>query len=868
MKKIAFWIAAVAGFAAFLVWFPRSYSATAAGASRMALTREQAIARAATAARELTGTDVSGWQAELQYSNRDFLHFWQARDGREPLDFLASGLEIEIAFAKDRQSLTVALCSNGRVCAVRTRPARGSGGGGRRRASRPAEDADDDDPDPNPDQDSPDQDSPDQDSNAPPRPPDAPDARRPRDGRGPQGPGPFPGIRFGRGFGQRKGPPPADEPGQLEAPKPTPAAKSTAPAIPALATQAMRLLTGEFSSAFQPTPSAEASEYLWSATTPSSDQVRWEVRVRLDGDKLRDATLRAVIPESVRSQFRPQIVSSGEPARVAYAGVVTTGTVILCIIFAFAAFRGMMDIRSARTAGILYFATAVLASLPGTFSGAGRKAGPVEVGVPLLFFSFAAIAVVAIGQGWAREMEWPRWFTFRLFLQWQWRSRALGASLLAGVAWAGLLSAIPSIIVATGAFGQASWSDRLFLRPMLTASPVLTALHPWFELGSLALFVVLLPGISRRVGVPAVIWVVAAVLGGGLLFLTTPMRAGMEPLIANALLTFLALGLLYVSYDLMAVLVAGKASVVLTLAAAYLQTDNAAISASGLYLLGAFASFGVAAFVLMRRGIDVEPIDTVAARYLSQREKLKAEFTLAQQAQQRMLPSDPPEMPGFSLAATCQPAREVGGDLYDYFRLADGRYGFCVADVSGKGMSAALYMTLTKGLLTASSNESHTLSTLVSDINRHLHHACKRKVFVTAAVAAIDPSSRSVEYIRAGHNPVLHYSAATGTAIYRKPGGIGLGLTGGALFERGTRTEHFHLALGDLLLLYSDGVTEAMNNGLELYGEDRLVDAVQRYAPSHRSASTLLEVLRQDLFEFMGDEPAHDDITMLILQAR
>ena len=137
------------------------------------------------------------------------------------------------------------------------------------------------------------------------------------------------------------------------------------------------------------------------------------------------------------------------------------------------------------------------------------------------------------------------------------------------------------------------------------------------------------------------------------------------------------------------------------------------------------------------------------------RMRLEAEFEVARKAQQDALPAAAPAMEGYTLAGSCEPAQQVGGDLYDYFSLADGRLGIAVADVSGKGVPAALYMMVTKGLLAATTRDSSDLSYILQQINRHLYRACKKKVFVTLAAVALDPATRRLQHGRAGHNPIV-----------------------------------------------------------------------------------------------------------------
>jgi sigma-B regulation protein RsbU (phosphoserine phosphatase) len=197
--------------------------------------------------------------------------------------------------------------------------------------------------------------------------------------------------------------------------------------------------------------------------------------------------------------------------------------------------------------------------------------------------------------------------------------------------------------------------------------------------------------------------------------------------------------------------------------------------------------------------------------------------------------------------------------------MANGRLGLCVADVSGKGVAAALYMTLTKGILAAAAPECDDVAELARHANRHIYAAGRRKVFVTAVFASLDPQSRTVEYVRAGHNPVLHRAGIDGETRYLQAPGMGLGMTNGVLFDRVTRVERITLAEGDSLVIYSDGVTEAMNAALEQYGEDRLLRLVRDSGSA--GASALVEAIRRDVAAFAGAQPPHDDITVLVLKA-
>ena len=249
----------------------------------------------------------------------------------------------------------------------------------------------------------------------------------------------------------------------------------------------------------------------------------------------------------------------------------------------------------------------------------------------------------------------------------------------------------------------------------------------------------------------------------------------------------------------------------------------------------------------------------------SERQVLLTEFAEAREAQMGMLPARAPAIPGYSLAAVCIPAREVGGDLYDIIPFRDGKWGFCVADVSGKGVPAALYMTMTKGVLASEQRVTSDLRALTLALNERLHQAAQKKIFVTMAFARLDPVTRCVELVRAGHNPVLWRRSARNETIWLKPGGLGLGLVGNKSFQRSLATQAIEMEPGDTLVLYSDGLTEAENTRVELFGEDRLQDILERSQSA--SADALIQEILASVEIFKEGADPHDDLTLLVLQA-
>jgi sigma-B regulation protein RsbU (phosphoserine phosphatase) len=206
----------------------------------------------------------------------------------------------------------------------------------------------------------------------------------------------------------------------------------------------------------------------------------------------------------------------------------------------------------------------------------------------------------------------------------------------------------------------------------------------------------------------------------------------------------------------------------------------------------------------------------------------------------------------------------VGGDLYDFFPLPGGRLGVAVGDVSGKGVPAALYMMMTRGLLSAGARDTGDLKYLLSQVNLHLYRTCKRKIFVTMAAVALDPAGGLCLYGRAGHNPAIWRRTGRGESVLLKSRGLGLGMVGAEAFMRSLEIRQLELEPGDALVLYSDGVTEAVNASMDQFGEERLLRSVDR--TDGRSAAEGRSMILRDVAQFMGATAPRDDITVVFVR--
>jgi sigma-B regulation protein RsbU (phosphoserine phosphatase) len=256
-------------------------------------------------------------------------------------------------------------------------------------------------------------------------------------------------------------------------------------------------------------------------------------------------------------------------------------------------------------------------------------------------------------------------------------------------------------------------------------------------------------------------------------------------------------------------------------------------------------------------------------REMEKKKRLEEELRIAREIQMSLLPQGPLTMPGLSIAGLCVPAREVGGDYYDFLPLDEHRTGILIADVAGKGTSAALYMAELKGLVLALSQAHASPRQLMIHANRIISTSLDSRSFITMTYAVIDASARTMTYARAGHTPLIHVPAARDGGRHAQilvPDGMVLGLRidQGERFERLLEEVTIPLEAGDLFVLFTDGISEAMNAQSDCFGEGRLGQLVEEHG--HLSSEELRERILREIQTFVGLADQHDDMTMILLK--
>jgi serine phosphatase RsbU (regulator of sigma subunit) len=247
-------------------------------------------------------------------------------------------------------------------------------------------------------------------------------------------------------------------------------------------------------------------------------------------------------------------------------------------------------------------------------------------------------------------------------------------------------------------------------------------------------------------------------------------------------------------------------------------------------------------------------------RTTAERERYQRELEIAHDIQQSFLPRAFPAVAGFDIAAHNVPARHVGGDFYDFIPLSNGRWGLLVADVSDKGVPAALFMALSRSLVRAYSLEYESVPAALAAFNAFVAADNPSSMFVTLFYATLEPEARRLAYINAGHNPPILVRGRERQVVLLRAHGIALGIWPEVELE-----EHpLQLEPEDVVVLYTDGVTEAFNAGHEMFGEERLIEVV-RGCPA-TSAQELLVAIEAEVATFTDGAAQSDDITLLVLR--
>jgi sigma-B regulation protein RsbU (phosphoserine phosphatase) len=255
---------------------------------------------------------------------------------------------------------------------------------------------------------------------------------------------------------------------------------------------------------------------------------------------------------------------------------------------------------------------------------------------------------------------------------------------------------------------------------------------------------------------------------------------------------------------------------------------------------------------------------------MAEKGRLEQEMFAAREIQQKLLPAGPLKVTGLAVTAFCEPAREVAGDYFDFLPITDTMVGLLIADVAGKGLAAGLYMAQLKVIVQSLSRLHHEPKTFLTAVNKVVSAKLDAKSYITMSYGVIDVERHEMTFARAGHCPLIHVPADQPAGMRKSrlltPDGlvVGLQIDDGTLFESILQEQTISLAPGDLVVWFTDGISETMNEAFDCFGEHRLCQVVEQYA--HLPFEQLRSYILAELRAFAGGADQHDDMTMILMR--
>ena len=253
---------------------------------------------------------------------------------------------------------------------------------------------------------------------------------------------------------------------------------------------------------------------------------------------------------------------------------------------------------------------------------------------------------------------------------------------------------------------------------------------------------------------------------------------------------------------------------------------------------------------------------------LAEQERLQKEMQVAQEIQHTLLPSEFPEIEGYEIASYYEAAKEVGGDYFDFVEVDKDTLGIVVADVSGKGVPGSLVMTMIRTALRTEARGNKNAADVLARVNDFVINDMKRGMFVTIFYVILDSKNRTINYASAGHNPMILYRGKTKKSYYFNPRGfpIGINLPDNTLFRKSIQSDTLRLLAEDVLLVYTDGITEAMNSQRDRFGDERFLSVIRNY--SDLKVDPLVDKIRDEINMFTKGHAQSDDITLVAIKEK
>lgn len=602
---------------------------------------------------------------------------------------------------------------------------------------------------------------------------------------------------------------------------------------------------------------------VWAARVASAG-IRSEIEGRVRDNRL--------IAWEVKYTPVQKPAPAGRAVRSMLAPFSYIGVLLFMVIFFFRKLRAdQMSLRAGLPTGIACAFATVLPFLLSTTESVLERMVPVVFLAPGAVLGF--MLVYGVSESVMRDRDADRLRSLEALQRGHFLFRPVGESLMRGVLFGGLAFGLATVMLHyLGPTARYTLEpDNSDARYYLSYAPALSLLGMAFvnvvfgEVTFRLFAISLLQRYFRSVWLVALLSALLAATAKKHLVWLEPMSL----MLAVNFLISLLLSIAYLRYDFLTALTGALSAQLFYLGMTLLYIP-AVHSASQAGLLLAVPLLLLAGGTVVRRyaldKVDVRTLEPDYVQRLAERERMARELEIARQIQQSFLPRHIPVVDGLDIASLCIPAHEAGGDYYDFIVFSPTRLGVVLGDVSGKGISAAFYMTLTKGIVKSLVREGLAPRDVLVRANQLFYENAERGIFVSLVFGIFDLQERILTCARAGHNPVIIATSETRAPQMISPPGIALGLEPGEVFGRSIAEKTVTLSAGDLFVFYTDGFTEARNMGMDEFGESRLAKLVCDV--SHESSAVIADRLRAHVKAFAGQAPQHDDMTLVVVKVR
>lgn len=552
---------------------------------------------------------------------------------------------------------------------------------------------------------------------------------------------------------------------------------------------------------------------------------------------------------------------------------------VFIVVFFRRAMARLLDVKSAlvdaMVLGILQGIFVILFTW--NFSEAMNSAplwGVVLLNLILFSLTAGAIAVfvfmiAGVTDSVVRESYAEKLSTLTLLRHGDFQNRPMGASLLRGISLAGILLGVS--IVAFLLFPDLHIASEELLSNDRSIRPVIGYAFSAFPAAYFYTFLWMV-GIGtlayRFSASPGFLILLVTATGALIQIGPLTIDSGYTALAVSAVFS-LILALSFVRHDILTVMIAiFVARLLWRLSEGFLISGTPGwidLMLAGIFI-GSLIVLGILGITSKRTPHDVDIYVPEYITEMASQERIKRELEIARQVQTFFLPGKMPEVQSLDLAGMCLSATEVGGDYYDFIELDDGRMAFILGDVSGKGIQAAFFMTLVKGIIQTLSQLDYSSVDVMRKLNHLFYRNAPPGTFMSVIYGVFDPFEKTFAFARAGHNPPIFYRAAQSSAVGLRPRGMAVGFTDSKKFDPNIEGFTVQLMVGDSIVFYTDGFSEAMNRSRELYGDDRLVAKVSQIG--NKSASDILRLMTEDVHHFIEGMGRTDDMTMVVMKLK